>query len=166
MFDINLLPSESHSRVDSYSLNTQTLNLFIKRDDLIHPVISGNKWRKLKYNILYAQRNQVEGIITFGGAYSNHLIATALAAKISQLKCVGIVRGEELSYHSNTILSYCTSLGADLTFVSRKEYALRDETIYKQQLLTTYKNYLIIPEGGRNYHGIGGIIMVFWVVWK
>ncbi|MBM3453320.1 MAG: pyridoxal-phosphate dependent enzyme [Bacteroidetes bacterium] len=160
MFDINLLPSESHSRVDSYSLNTQTLNLFIKRDDLIHPVISGNKWRKLKYNILYAQRNQVEGIITFGGAYSNHLIATALAAKISQLKCVGIVRGEELSYHSNTILSYCTSLGADLTFVSRKEYALRDETIYKQQLLTTYKNYLIIPEGGRNYHGILGCMEI------
>jgi 1-aminocyclopropane-1-carboxylate deaminase len=94
MYNINRLPSENYSFVEYLKLNDQTSNLFIKRDDLIHPIISGNKWRKLKYNILHVQMNRMEGIITFGGAYSNHLLATAFAAKQAKISCVGIVRGD------------------------------------------------------------------------
>ena len=160
MYNINRFPSVNFSTVERFNLNEQILNLFIKRDDLIHPIISGNKWRKLKYNILHMQMNQMEGIITFGGAYSNHLLATALAAKISNLACVGIVRGEELTKDSNTILSFCHSLGMNLKFVSRNEYGFRDEPIYKQELLTEYTNYWMVPEGGGNYQGVLGCMEI------
>ncbi|MFM7667091.1 MAG: 1-aminocyclopropane-1-carboxylate deaminase/D-cysteine desulfhydrase, partial [Bacteroidota bacterium] len=118
MYSTNRLPSENFSTVQPFNLNEQALNLFIKRDDLIHPIISGNKWRKLKYNILHVQMNRMKGLITFGGAYSNHLLATAVAAKQAKIPSVGIVRGEELTKDSNLILSFCFSQGMDLKFVS------------------------------------------------
>jgi 1-aminocyclopropane-1-carboxylate deaminase len=160
MYNINRLPSEKFSATKPLILNEQALNLFIKRDDLIHPIISGNKWRKLKYNILHMKKNSMKGIITFGGAYSNHLLATALAAKISNLSSIGIVRGEELSKDSNTILSFCHSLGMNLKFVPRKEYVYRDEPVYKQQLLTEYTNFWMVPEGGGNYQGALGCMEI------
>jgi 1-aminocyclopropane-1-carboxylate deaminase len=160
MYNINRLPSERFSTVEYLKINEQVSNLFIKRDDLIHPIISGNKWRKLKYNILHIQMNRMDGIITFGGAYSNLLLATALAAKMSNLSCVGIVRGDELTKDSNTILSLCHSLGMNLKFVSRKEYGLKEELIYKQELLTKYTNHWIVPEGGGNYQGVLGCMEI------
>lgn len=160
MYNINHLPSENYSCVEYLKINDQTSNLFIKRDDLIHPIISGNKWRKLKYNILHVQMNRMEGIITFGGAYSNHLLATAFAAKQAKISCVGIVRGDELSADSNSILSFCASLGMVLKFVSRDEYGYKEEPIYKQELLTNYTNYWIVPEGGGNYQGVLGCMEI------
>jgi 1-aminocyclopropane-1-carboxylate deaminase len=160
MYNINRLPSEKFSSVEPFNLNEQASNLFIKRDDLIHPIISGNKWRKLKYNILHLQMNLMEGIITFGGAFSNHLVATALAAKQANVSCVGIVRGEELTKDSNTILSFCNSLGMNLKFVTRNEYGFKEEPIYKQELLTNYANYWIVPEGGGNYQGVLGCMEI------
>lgn len=160
MYNNNRLPSENLSIVEHFKLNDQALNLFIKRDDLIHPIISGNKWRKLKYNILHLNMNRMEGILTFGGAYSNHLLATAFAAKQVNIPCVGIVRGEELTKDSNSILSFCHSLGMKLKFVSRNEYGYRDEPIYKQELLTEYKNFWMVPEGGGNYQGVLGCMEI------
>lgn len=160
MYNNNRLPSENLSIVERFNLNEQALNLFIKRDDLIHPLISGNKWRKLKYNILHLNINRLEGILTFGGAYSNHLLATAFAAKQANIPCVGIVRGEELTKDSNSILSFCHSLGMELKFVSRNEYGYRDEPIYKQELLTEYKNFWMVPEGGGNYQGVLGCMEI------
>jgi 1-aminocyclopropane-1-carboxylate deaminase len=160
MYNIDRLPSENFSTVECFNFNEQALNLFIKRDDLIHPIISGNKWRKLKYNILHLQMNRMEGLLTFGGAYSNHLLATAFAAKQANIPCVGIVRGEELTKDSNSILSFCHSLGMRLKFVSRNEYGYRDEPIYKQELLTEYKNFWMVPEGGGNYQGVLGCMEI------
>lgn len=160
MYNIDHLPSEKYSSIERLFLNDQTSNLFIKRDDLIHPIISGNKWRKLKYNILHMQMNRMEGIITFGGAYSNHLLATAFAARQANIPCVGIVRGDELSYESNTILSFCNSLGMNLKFISRNEYGYKEEPLYRQELLTHYSNYWIIPEGGGNYQGVLGCMEI------
>ena len=78
-------------------LKEKGIHLFLKRDDLIHPIVSGNKWRKLKFNIEFAKKNDAKTILTFGGAYSNHIIATAYACKENGLKSIGIIRGEEIT---------------------------------------------------------------------
>ncbi len=156
MSELNKIPFEHLSNVHLLNLNDQITNLFIKRDDLIHPLISGNKWRKLKYNILHVQQNNLEGILTFGGAYSNHLLAVAMAGKLFNIKTVGLVRGDELTAKSNMILSYCDSLGMKLKFISREDYQFKDESEYKQELLTVFENYWVIPEGGGNYQGVIG----------
>ena len=101
------------------------LELFVKRDDLIHPEVSGNKWRKLKYNIAQAQQTQKAGVVTFGGAYSNHLLATAAACHEFGLKSFGLVRGEELNANSNLILNRCNELGT--TFNLLNEVSMRLE---------------------------------------
>jgi 1-aminocyclopropane-1-carboxylate deaminase len=153
---LNKIPSEKLSIIQPLWLNDQMANLFIKRDDLIHPLISGNKWRKLKYNILHVQQNNLAGILTFGGAYSNHLLAVAMAGRLFNIKTVGLVRGDELTAKSNMILSYCDSLGMKLKFISREDYQFKDESQYKQELLTVFENYWVIPEGGGNYQGVVG----------
>jgi 1-aminocyclopropane-1-carboxylate deaminase len=160
MSELNKIPSEELSTVHPLHVNEQTTNLFIKRDDLIHPLISGNKWRKLKYNILHVQQNNLAGVLTFGGAYSNHLLAVAMAGKLFNIKTVGVVRGDELTAQSNMILSYCDSLGMKLKFVSREDYKFKDESEYKQELLTVFENYCIIPEGGGNYQGVIGCMEI------
>ncbi|MES2799278.1 MAG: pyridoxal-phosphate dependent enzyme [Bacteroidota bacterium] len=130
--------------------------LFIKRDDLIHPEISGNKWRKLKYNLLAAQQQKSDGILTFGGAYSNHLLATAALCKQESLKSIGIVRGEELDSKSNETLKKCEELGMMLVFVSREEYSLRNDELFQKELHIEYPNFMLVPEGGANYLGMIG----------
>src|ERR1700742_163999 len=97
----------------------QGLKLFIKRDDLIHPIISGNKWRKLKYLLKQAQAESKTRLVTFGGAYSNHLLATAAAAAKFGFKSTGIVRGEEVN---NDTLFLCRLHGMDLLFTDRESY--------------------------------------------
>jgi 1-aminocyclopropane-1-carboxylate deaminase len=141
-------------------INDQIKNLFFKRDDLLHPVISGNKWRKLKYNIEIVEKNNYHGILSFGGAFSNHLLALAYLCKLKNIKSVGIVRGEELNVHSNSILTYCASLGMKLKFVSREDYSLKDESEYKQELHSEFSNLLIVPEGGANYQGVIGCMEI------
>ncbi len=128
----------------------------IKRDDLIDPVISGNKWRKLKYNIEKAKNNKNTGVITFGGAYSNHLIATAQAAYKFGLSSIGIVRGDELNSQSNETLRSCNRLGMELVFVTREEYRLRSSKDYITNLHHEYPNNWLVPEGGANYYGAIG----------
>ena len=134
----------------------RNVQLVIKRDDLIHDEVSGNKWRKLKYNILKCADRKHEGILTFGGAYSNHLLATAYACSVLGLKSVGIVRGDELNEKSNKTLERCHSLGMKLVFVSREEYNLRKEKFYKDELAGDYSNFWMVPEGGANYYGVLG----------
>ena len=160
MNNLNHLPSESLSCIEPLCLNDQATNLFIKRDDFIHPIISGNKWRKLTYNILHVKSTKMAGVITFGGAYSNHLLATAFAAKLNELHSIGFVRGEELNSQSNSILAYCEALGMSLKFISRNEYNLKDEPVFKQDLLAEHPNYWIIPEGGANYQGVIGCMKI------
>ena len=109
------------------------LEVWIKRDDLIHPHIMGNKWRKLKYNILHVQESHLAGIVTFGGAYSNHIAATAAACGANQLPSIGIIRGDELSPDSNPTLRFASDQGMKLQFVSRNEYRQLKENQHQLQ---------------------------------
>lgn len=140
-------------RLDSKFRNVR---LLVKRDDLIHPEVSGNKWRKLKYNIELVLFQKKDGILTFGGAYSNHLLATAAACKLAGLKSIGVVRGEELTEHSNHNLKRCSELGMELKFITREEYDARNEKFVQETWKEDYPFYLLIPEGGSNYYGMVG----------
>lgn len=137
-------------------INTNGNRLFIKRDDLIHSEISGNKWRKLKYNVQSAIQQKNIGILTFGGAYSNHLIATAAACSLAGLRSVGVVRGNELNSRSNDTLKRCVDYGMDLHFVSRSDYDFRNERTFLEELAVQFPNYYMVPEGGANYFGMIG----------
>lgn len=130
--------------------------LLVKRDDLIHKEVSGNKWRKLKYSLLQASQNKNVGVITFGGAFSNHLVATAAACSAVGLPSVGVVRGEELNENSNDTLRRCAHYGMNLKFISRDEYNLRNERTYHEGLLDEFPNHFVVPEGGANYLGMIG----------
>lgn len=134
----------------------RNVRLLVKRDDLIHPEVSGNKWRKLKYNIELVLFQKKDGILTFGGAYSNHLLATAAACKKAGLRSIGIVRGEELNIDSNENLKRCSELGMDLKFISREEYDSRNEKAAQETWKEEYPFYLLVPEGGANYYGMVG----------
>lgn len=134
----------------------RNIRLLVKRDDLIHSEVSGNKWRKLKYNIELVLFQKKDGILTFGGAYSNHLLATAAACQIAGLKSIGIVRGEELSITSNENLKRCAALGMELIFIAREAYDTRNEKHVQETWKEDYPFYLLVPEGGANYYGIVG----------
>jgi 1-aminocyclopropane-1-carboxylate deaminase len=131
------------------------VNLYVKRDDLIHPVISGNKWRKLKYNLTQCLSENKKGIITFGGSHSNHLSATAYLCQQERLSCKLIVRGERARELSDT-LTFCESSGAELIFESRENYRNKSNPAYMLELANKYPEYFIIPEGGANEFGIQG----------
>ena len=134
-----------------------SIQLTIKRLDLIHPRISGNKFFNLKYTFSAAQQQGLRQVLTFGGAYSNHIAATAYAAQLVGFQSIGIIRGEELSTQDlNPTLQTAQDFGMQLHFVSRAEYRLRHESEYLQQLQRQYPQAFIIPEGGTNTLAIQG----------
>lgn len=135
---------------------SKNVQVFVKRDDLIDKEVSGNKWRKLNYSIELANYQKKDGILTFGGAFSNHLLATAAACHKSGLKSIGVVRGEELTKDSNANLKRCHELGMQLIFISRVEYQLRNEKITQEEWKEDFPTFLLVPEGGANYHGLIG----------
>lgn len=134
----------------------RNVRLLVKRDDLIHPEVSGNKWRKLKYNIELAEYQKKEGILTFGGAYSNHLLAVAATCASAGLKSIGVVRGEELNSESNENLKRCSELGMELLFISRDSYDERNEKSCQEGWKEAHPHFLLVPEGGANYYGMVG----------
>ena len=125
------------------------------RLDKIHPIISGNKYFKLKHHLQYAAENKYEGILTFGGAWSNHIIATACAAPLYQLKSIGIIRGERSLQLSKTLL-HAQEYGMQLEFVSRKKYNDLKITDSIDSLSKQFPGYYIIPEGGGGERGLKG----------
>jgi 1-aminocyclopropane-1-carboxylate deaminase len=134
-------------------LPMEGMDLWMKRDDLIHPIISGNKWRKLKG--FFKKIDPSKTIITFGGAYSNHLPAAALAAKLHEMKIIGLVRGEELNKDSNNVLKYCASKGMELCFISRSHYRTLRERNWQMgdNLIQNIPNHhIVLPEGGAGNH--------------
>ncbi len=136
--------------------NDQTIRFFIKRDDLIHENISGNKWRKLKYQIQCCIEQQMEGIITYGGAFSNHIVATAAACAMLGLKSVGIIRGESKAAENPT-LSMAQSLGMNLHFVNRAAYKLKETSEVIQNIQAGHPNYLLVNEGGSHPQALLGV---------
>ena len=123
------------------------------RLDLIHPEISGNKWFKLKHNIDFAIQNNFKSIVSFGGAYSNHLHALAFAGKQYNLKTIGIIRGE---FVENETLQDCKRWGMDIHFISRETYREKYDIHFLKTVQEEFKTSYIIPEGGNNALGQKG----------
>ena len=129
------------------------VNLLIKREDLIHPQVSGNKWRKLKYNLIEAHKRSASTLLTFGGAFSNHIYATAAAGKTFSFKTIGIIRGEKPKTLSPT-LKFAFEQGMQLNFVSRSAY--RDKKEILSQLPYDFSSIYVLPEGGTNSFALKG----------
>jgi 1-aminocyclopropane-1-carboxylate deaminase len=136
-------------------LKEYRLRLLVKREDLNHPYVSGNKWWKLKYNLEVAQQLGHDTLLTFGGAYSNHIFATAAAGKELRLKTIGIIRGEK-TLPLNHTLAFAESCGMKLHYVSRETYRKKTETEFIEQLHHQFGNFYLIPEGGTNELAIKG----------
>lgn len=134
------------------------IEIYIKREDLLHPYISGNKFRKLKYNVQKAIEIGSELLITFGGAYSNHILATAAAGKKYGIATLGVIRGEELEskVSENPTLSLANEFGMQFLFVSREVYSKKEEASFIEDLMKKYKRSYILPEGGTNDLAIKG----------
>lgn len=143
------------SKIQSALLKQKRIELFIKRDELIHPVIQGNKWRKLKYNLQLAQQQGHSKLLSFGGAYSNHLHALAKAAQLCHFNSIGIVRGEATS-PLNPCLQDCQNWGMQLEFITRREYREKHNTHFIQSLHQRYGDFYLIPEGADNAAGRQG----------
>jgi len=133
------------------------LSVYLKREDLCHPIISGNKWHKLRLNLLQAKRLEHKQVLSFGGAWSNHLHALAYACQQEHLKCIAVIRGEELQNKPmNPMLSDAESFGAQLVFISRNAYQRKEEKTFLDTLQNEMGPAYIIPEGGANDLGVAG----------
>jgi 1-aminocyclopropane-1-carboxylate deaminase len=137
-------------------LKAQDIELSILRLDRIHPVVSGNKWFKLKYNIAEAVEKGYDSILTFGGAFSNHLIATAAAAKALGLSSIGIVRGFHAESNLSETLHACVNMGMQLHFISRADYSQKETDVFLNTVAQQFPKAFIIPEGGDNEKGRKG----------
>lgn len=134
------------------------IRLTIKREDKIHPFVSGNKFRKLKYNVAQAIHLGKHTLLTFGGAYSNHIAAVAAVGRLEGMKTIGIIRGEELqgqALNSQTLLR-AQKDGMKFRFVSRELYRLKATSGFLNELNTEFESAYIIPEGGTNEFAVQG----------
>lgn len=133
------------------------VELYIKREDLLHPEVSGNKFRKLKYNIQAAEKSGYKLWLTFGGAYSNHIAAVAAAGKLYDIATIGVIRGEELAHKPlNPTLSGAAKKGMRLHFVNRTDYKRKADMDFLNDLRSIYGDFYLIPEGGTNALAVQG----------
>jgi 1-aminocyclopropane-1-carboxylate deaminase len=143
-------------------LEEKKVELFIKREDLIHPFVSGNKFRKLKYNLLEAKKLKKKALLTFGGAYSNHVVATAVAGKLAGFKTFGIIRGDELTKNlkqtleENATLREAHENGMKLQFVTREQYRQKSSFGFIEKMKNKWGDFYLIPEGGTNCLAVDG----------
>jgi 1-aminocyclopropane-1-carboxylate deaminase len=143
-------------------LQDNNYQLFIKREDKIHPLVSGNKFRKLKYNLQEASSQQKKTLLTFGGAYSNHILATAVAGNLKNFQTIGIIRGDELGIDISKTLANNTTLrtafehGMKLEFISRESYRSKTTTSFLKNIQEKYGDFYLIPEGGTNNLAVKG----------
>ena len=133
------------------------VKLFVKREDLNHPFASGNKWWKLKYNLAETIRLKHHTVLTFGGAYSNHIYATAAACHETGLKSIGIIRGEQ-TLPLNHTLAFAQEKGMLLHYVSRETYKHKTETDFIRNLRDQFGDFYLLPEGGTNELAVTGVI--------
>jgi 1-aminocyclopropane-1-carboxylate deaminase len=149
-----LLPSPLQEIQDN-RLNRKGIRLFLKRDDLINSDISGNKWRKLKYTIAAAKAGGHTTLLTFGGAYSNHIRAVAAAGHYFGFETIGVIRGEE-HLPLNPSLTYAVSRGMRLTYMDRDTYRHKHEAAVIHELRRQFDDFYLIPEGGSNALALRG----------
>ncbi len=136
-------------------LHNSNIKLFVKREDLIDPQISGNKWFKLKYNLIEARKLGYDKLLTFGGAYSNHIYSTAAAGKNFGFKTIGVIRGEE-HLPLNPTLSFAQSCGMKLFYLDRISYRNKYDEKIIDHLKKEYGKFYLIPEGGSNHLAVKG----------
>lgn len=132
------------------------ISVYLKRDDLLHSEISGNKWRKLKYNLIEAKKLGYNKLLTFGGAFSNHIYAVAAAGKILGFRTIGIIRGEE-NLPLNPTLQFAVNRGMELHYLSRSIYRKRIDKNFHVEIAKRFGNVYIIPEGGTNSFALEGV---------
>lgn len=149
-------------KVNFSGITQKDISLFIKREDLIHSEISGNKYRKLKYNIEQAKIDEKKALLTFGGAYSNHITAVSAVGKQYNLKTIGVIRGDELGVElektlsNNTTLKYAHDCGMQFKFVSRTVYREKTTEDFIEKLKSEFGDFYLIPEGGTNELAVKG----------
>jgi 1-aminocyclopropane-1-carboxylate deaminase len=148
-----------HQQLNSEICERLGITLHVKRLDLLHPQVHGNKWYKLKYNIERALASEHKTLLTFGGAWSNHIHATAAAGALSGVRTIGIIRGEEPKQLSTT-LQFAKEQGMQLHFVSRLDYEERNTEEFKAWLHDQYGSFHLVPEGGSNYYGVNGCMEI------
>lgn len=138
--------------------NPYKIELYIKREDVLHNEISGNKFRKLKYNLIEAKKIGFTKLLTFGGAYSNHIAAVAAAGRDFGFETIGIIRGEELAgkFLDNSTLKKASENGMQFKFVSRTQYRDKNNAAFLDQLKNKFGDFYLIPEGGTNEFAVKG----------
>lgn len=142
-------------QIDDPLLSPYDIQLFVKRDDLIHPYVSGNKWRKLKYNLHQAALENHDTLLTFGGAYSNHILATAHASRLCGFRSIGVIRGEEYA-PLNPILAEAQSTGMTFEYMPRWRYRQKESQEIRNELQTRFGCFYMLPEGGTNKLAVRG----------
>lgn len=147
------IPNIPIQEIKNELLSKNQVELYIKREDLIHPEISGNKWRKLKYNVNAYFKNGCQSLVTFGGAFSNHIAATAAAGASLNISTFGIIRGEEVE---NATLNKAKANGMQFCFVSREEYKQKENGAKAKAFINSLNKPFVVPEGGANDYGLKG----------
>ncbi|MGI0105651.1 1-aminocyclopropane-1-carboxylate deaminase/D-cysteine desulfhydrase [Salinimicrobium sp. WS361] len=138
------------------------VSIHLKREDLLHPEVSGNKFRKLRYNIAEATSQKCQILLTFGGAFSNHIAATAAAGKLSGMKTIGVIRGEELgeniqkTLQENPTLKFAHGCGMEFHFISRSHYREKTSEAFIEDLRKQFGDFYLVPEGGTNELAVKG----------
>lgn len=159
MLSINTNPFLREFKLPDF-ISTHALQIL--REDLVHPFTGGNKWRKLKYNLIDLREQNKNTLLTFGGAFSNHLIACASAGNQLGIKTIGIIRGEQVT---NPCINYLIEMGMHLLFVSREDYRNKTAIEIQQQwidllkvknVISSHDKLFILPEGGSNAAAVLG----------
>lgn len=143
-------------RLDSELLTRHGVTLSVKRLDLVHPVVSGNKWYKLKYNLHHARQQGFRTILSFGGAYSNHIHALAGACAELGLNSIGVIRGEP-HHPLNPTLQFAKQQGMQLHYISRSEYRDKQSPQLLAALTEQFGDFYLVPEGGSNSLALKGV---------
>ena len=138
--------------------NDYGIELYIKREDVLHDEISGNKFRKLKYNLDEAKRQGKSRLLTFGGAYSNHIAAVAAAGRDYGFETIGVIRGDELAlkYQENPTLKKAMQDGMQFYFATRTQYRDKMNVVFLEKLQQQFGDFYLIPEGGTNQLAVKG----------
>ncbi|GAB3258445.1 pyridoxal-phosphate dependent enzyme [Larkinella harenae] len=132
------------------------IRLFLKRDDELHPLVSGNKWRKLTYNLAEARRLGYHTLLTYGGAYSNHIYAVAAAGRECRFATVGIIRGEDHRQRDSPTLAFAREQGMRLHFITRHQYRHTADPAFQSDLRQQFGDFYELPEGGTNELAVWG----------
>ena len=151
----NTQNSSPLKKLDFDLLKAKSIDLWVKRDDLLHPEVSGNKWRKLKYNLIEAEKTGHNTLLTFGGAFSNHIAAVAAAGELFNFKTIGLIRGEKQG-ELNPTLQFATEKGMQLHYLSRSDYRRRNDSDFIKSFEKEFGKFYYLPEGGTNQLAIKG----------